>query len=66
MIEFGKDKFLNVSFYRNNVGMGNAFYKLTGNAQPIFGLGSTGQISLDSRVQFPLDSYWRKWYIAYL
>lgn len=60
MLEFSKDGKCELSLYRNNVKLGKFFKGLSGTIRPIFGIGESGQISLDTRIQFPLDSYRRR------
>ena len=57
LVQFNKNKEATLTMYRNNVGMGVCFKNVKGEVRPVFGIGSEGQISLDTRAQVPIDSY---------
>lgn len=57
LLKIDKSKTMRVIFYRNCTGLGLCWKAKVAEINFSFGLGSEGEISLDTRVQPPLDSY---------
>lgn len=57
LAKIDKHKNMRVTFFKNGVNLGVCFEGKVDEVLFVFEIGSEGQISLDSRVQPPLDSY---------
>lgn len=57
LAKIDKHKNLMVTFFKNSVNLGCCFKVKVQEVTFVFEIGSEGQISLDSRIQPPLDSY---------
>jgi hypothetical protein len=57
LVKIDKSGMMRVNFYRNSANLGMCFEEKIEKIGFVFCLGSEGQISLDTRVQPPIDSY---------
>lgn len=56
-VKIDKQKLMRVNFFKNSVNLGECFEEKVSEIGFVFGIGSEGQISLDTRAQIPIDSY---------
>lgn len=56
-VKIDKQKNMKLTFFKNNINLGSCFEAKIDEISFFFGIGSEGQISLDTRAQVPIDSY---------